>query len=112
MTVAKMADETADNEPVSSRAKWGLALRDLTPAERAKRKLDDEQGVLVTGVAPGSPAAEAGIKPGDVIIEANRQPVGSAKALHDQAAGVAEGKPLLLLVHPADGNDRFAALTQ
>ena len=112
VTVAKMTDDTAENDAVPARAKWGLALRDLTPAERAKRKLDDGQGVLVTGVAPGSPASEAGIKPGDVIVEANRHPVSSAKELHDQATSVAEGKPLLLLVHPADGNDRFAALTQ
>jgi hypothetical protein len=31
--------------------------------------------------------------------------------VRDEAAKVADGKPLLLLVKPTDGNDRFAALS-
>ena len=73
-------------------------------------RLESNQGVMVTGVAPGSPAAEAGIHANDVVLEVNRQPVGSPDALKQEVGKVAAGKPLLLLVHPADGNDHFAAL--
>jgi serine protease Do len=109
VTVARMADtETSDEEAVPSKAKWGLALRELTPDERTS--LAGKEGVMVTGVAPGSPAADAGVHPGDVILRANRVPVRSVDELREAVAKTPDGKPLLLLVHPADGNDRFAAL--
>ncbi len=46
--------------------------------------------VLVSNVAPGSPAAQAGLRAGDVILAVNRQPVGSVADL-TQALRVARG---------------------
>jgi S1-C subfamily serine protease len=66
--------------------------------------------VLVTDVAPDSPAAEADLKAGDIVLEVNRKPVGSVATLRAEVAKIADGKPLLLLVRPAEGGDRFAAL--
>jgi serine protease Do len=66
--------------------------------------------VLVTGVAPDSPAAEAAIQPGDVVLQVNRKPVGSVAALRKAVEQTPAGKPLLLLVRPNEGSDRFAAL--
>ena len=50
------------------------------------------------------------MKPGDVILQVNRHPVGSVDALRSEVGKTPDGKPLLLLVHPAEGGDRFAAL--
>ena len=58
-----------------------------------------------------SPAAEAGIAAGDVILQVNRKPVGSVEQVKKEIASIPAGKPLLLLVRPADGNERFAALS-
>ena len=44
--------------------------------------LANATGVLVIGVAPGSPASLTGLREGDVIIEINGQPVASIDALH------------------------------
>jgi len=110
VTVARLADEAARGESGPSQGKWGLALRELSPAEREGRDLGAREGVLVAGVAPGSPAAEADIHPGDVILRVNRKPVGSVDELRREITSTPAGKPLLLLVRPADGNDRFAAL--
>jgi serine protease Do len=109
--VEKLADdEVASNDATPSRGRWGLALRDLKPEERRERELDEGSGVLVTDVAPDSPAAEADLKAGDIVLEVNRKPVGSVATLRAEVAKIADGKPLLLLVRPAEGGDRFAAL--
>jgi serine protease Do len=112
VTVQKLADdEVASNDAKSSHGRWGLALRDLAPDERREHGIEAGAGVLVTGVAPDSPAAEADLKPGDVVLQVNRRPVGSVAALRAEVEKVADGKPLLLLVRPAEGGDRFAALS-
>src|SRR5262245_12609255 len=53
----------------------GIGAQDIDP-ERAKvLKLKEVRGAEVTSVAADSPAAKAGIKDGDVIVEFNGQPV-------------------------------------
>jgi len=109
VTIAKLDDPTAAVEPEAQGGKWGLALRDLTPQERQHAGTDE--GVLVTEVTPGSPAEEAGVVPGDVVMQVNQTPVTSVSDLQKEAAKVSGDRPLLLLVKRADGQNRFAALT-
>jgi serine protease Do len=113
VTIAKLADETAandDDEQGLQKSQWGLALRDLRPEERKQSGLKDSEGVLVAGIAPESPAAEANLQVGDVILEVNRVPVGSVADLKKETAKAEGDKPLLLLLRRADGN-LFASLT-
>jgi serine protease Do len=111
VTVKKLQEEeVAVDTSAPSKAQWGLALRELTPKQRAERDLADDEGVLVADVEPDSPAAEAGIRPGDVLVEVNRTPVGSVEEARAAVNKTAKGKPLLLLVRPQDGSTRFAAL--
>ena len=111
VTVARQAGDEAQDAPDEHKGKWGLALRELRPAERQQRDLEGSDGVLVSAVAPDSPAAEAGIKAGDVILQVNRKPVATVEQVRREAGSTPAGRPLLLLVRPADGNERFAALT-
>ena len=110
VTVVRQPGEETANEPDEHKGKWGLALRELRPEERQERGLEGKKGVLVTGVAPDSPAAEAGIEAGDLLLEVNRTPVTSVEQVKKAAAATPAGKALLVLVRPANGNDRFAAL--
>jgi len=58
----------------------GVAVTDLDPRARRQFQVPAEiQGALVTDVAADSAAADAGLKPGDVIIEINRQTVRGAE---------------------------------
>jgi S1-C subfamily serine protease len=50
-------------------------------------QLPTNAGVLVISVASGSPAAQAGLAEGDVIVEINGQPVPSIDALHKFLTG-------------------------
>ncbi len=75
---------------------FGLRVQALTPDLAEQLGLDDENGVVVTSVSPGSPASEAGIRSGDVILEVNRSTVNNVEALRDELAS-AEQSALLLI---------------
>ena len=110
VTIAKLAEANEASVTPEHRGRLGLTLRDLSPEERVARELDENEGVLVAEVAPGSPAAEAGLQPGNVVLRVNREPVASVEALKAEVEKTPDEKPLLLLVHPREGGDRFVTL--
>ena len=66
-----------------SRPRLGIAVAPPHVASRLRSAvgLDDREGLLVRGVAEGSPADRAGVRRGDLIVEAAGQPVGSSDGL-------------------------------
>jgi S1-C subfamily serine protease len=50
----------------------GLTVEQLTPLRAERLNLDAEDGLLVTNVERNSPAARAGLRPGDVIVQLGR----------------------------------------
>jgi serine protease Do len=91
------------------KGKFGLTLQNLTPQLAESLGLDSTEGVVVTNVEPGSAAAEAGLRRGDVILEVNRQRIGSVKDYEQAVQGIEPGKSALFLVRRG-GNDLFLAL--
>ena len=91
VTIARRKAETelakrTPNQPApkgkksGASAKTGLAIAELTNELRGRLGLDGTvTGVLVSQVAPGSPADAIGIAPGDVIREINRKPIKTIK---------------------------------
>ena len=79
--------------------KLGLAVSDLTAEARQQINVPDQvHGVVVESVRPASPAEDAGIQPGDVILEVNRKPAQSASQFAKEVHQTPSGKDLLLLV--------------
>ena len=64
-----------------SRGYIGVALRDVDPDLQSSLGLPRGEGALVQDVTTGSPGARAGIKPYDLIVAVDRQPVRSNDAL-------------------------------
>jgi serine protease Do len=112
VTVGRMPGErpevaSRNGTPAAPQGKWGLALRDLDPQTARQVGVAPGEGVLVAAVTPDSPAEQAGIRPGDVLLEVNRTKVASAAEAQAQAKS-ADG-PLLVLVKRGDAS-LFAAL--
>src|SRR5262249_45179846 len=64
-----------------SRARIGVTIDDLSPVQAKVLGIDPKtKGVLLGAVIPGSPAAKAGLRSGDVIVNFNGQPITSAAA--------------------------------
>ena len=112
--------ETASNESGAgsqqNTGKLGLAVDDLNQDVRQQLNLPAEvKGAAIANVRPGSPADDAGLQPGDVVLEVNRKPVASAEQFANAMHSIPAGKDILLLVwskgnnsfrvlHPTDGN--------
>ena len=79
VTIGKLSDaEIASAQDRTRAGELGLSVQDLTPELAEKLGVDVEEGVAVTAVEPGGPAEEKGIKPGDVIVEVDREAVRDA----------------------------------
>jgi serine protease Do len=88
----------------------GLALEALDAKLRQRLNIPAsvKQGIVVTGVAPGSSAAERGIAPGDVILEVNRKPVSTLQEFRE-AFRQSPGKGALLLLY-REGRTQYIVL--
>jgi serine protease Do len=53
----------------------GIVAQDITDEARRRFRIEEQKGVVVADVEPGSAADEAGIMPGDIIVEVNREAV-------------------------------------
>jgi serine protease Do len=87
----------------------GLAVDNLTPDIALQLRLPaNVTGVVVTDVEPGSPAADAGLRSGDVIQHVNRKPVTNVKEFN-QALQQSGNDPVVLLVNRG-GQTQFLAV--
>jgi len=83
----------------------GLGVRPLTPAQSAQLGLPARELTLVSTAVPGSAADRAGLRPGDIIVEADGTTYPTPQQLEQAAA---DGQ-LLLRVHRRD-KDFYTAL--
>ena len=78
-------------------ARLGVRLSELTPEIRERYRIEGD-GVLVTDVERNSPAARAGIRPGQIITMVGQQAVDSPNEVTDAVEAAAEaGRPSVLL---------------
>ena len=91
-------DEKASPNAEPTQGKLGLSLTPVTPQIASQLEIKDaSSGLVVTDVQAGSPADEAGIQKGDVILQINRQDV---KTIAEVKAATAKskGNSVLLLI--------------
>ena len=104
--VAKAENDSEDTGTLN-----GVGVADLDQALRQQFEVPEKvNGVVVTEVKPDSAAAEAGLKPGDVIQEINRKPVKTAEEAV-RMTETATDKTTLLRVW-RNGGSRFVVVDE
>lgn len=108
-TLPEEKEEVAKLQPSDVEENLGLRVEGITPELARSLRLDNPKGVMVSQVAPDSPAAEAGIRRGDVIREINRQPVTDVESYNEATAHIAPNAPALFLLERR-GSSHYVAL--
>jgi serine protease Do len=95
----EVAENDDNGAPNAKPGKLGLSVGDLTSDVRQQLNIPEQvKGVAVESVRPASPAEDAGLAAGDVILEINRKPVPSAEQFVSAVKSNPAGKSILLLV--------------
>jgi len=109
----KSAHARAESPGEDAHGKLGLALAPLTAGERDQLQVPEGQdGVLIRGVRPGSPAEEAGLRPGDVIVGIGNHNVSTPSDATKAIAAALGGKDHAVALRVIrDGNTAFVGVT-
>ena len=88
VTITELKEEKqttqAKEEGAGEEAPLGLVVKNIDPNLAKRFRLRDTKGALVVGVEQGSVAADAGIRPGDLLLEVDGQVISTAKDFHDR----------------------------
>ncbi len=76
----------------------GATIQDMTPALAKGFGLDKTEGVLISDVVTGSPAARAGLKSGDVVLSMNGKPVTSSADLRMRVSEAGPGASVSMAI--------------
>ena len=76
----------------------GVEPQELTPELAAYFDTELREGVMITGVLQNGPAAQAGVRPGDVIVDIAGQPIRNVAGLLAAVAALPPGQPARLEV--------------
>lgn len=94
------------------RGRLGVVVQDVDKDMAEKFKLEKPQGALVSHVADGSSAEEAGIKEGDIIIAFDGQEVENSKQLRKLISKAEAGKKIITVMRDGQKQDIEVRLTK
>lgn len=93
--------ELKEEVPVSEKEKekveenLGMIVQELSPEIINRYRLSDDSGVIITDIEPGSPADDAGLRPGDIIKETNRQKINDLSDYQKNISKIKKGETVL-----------------
>jgi Do/DeqQ family serine protease len=97
---ATLGEQTTPVQVAAEEIHPGLQGAELETLDASSPRYEGEAGVLVASVAQGSPAAQRGLRPNDVIVAVNRQRVSNLQEFQQHA----QGQSLLLNIRRGNAN--------
>ena len=98
----QVMDQIVDHGQVI-RGFLGATIQDVTPIMAKALGVNDAEGVLIGDVTPDGPAANAGLRPGDIIMKMNGQAVADSVGLRLHISQAEPGSTVLLAVRRGSG---------
>ena len=100
VTIGELKEEEEEGVLASVKGKGdlGLTVQRVTPQIAESLGLDRAEGVVITMVELGSPAEEAGLRRGDVILEIDRKSIRKLSDYQKAITKIKKGKGVLFLV--------------
>jgi len=95
-TTAKKTMEQIIQHGSVTRGWLGAGVQELTPELAESFKLGDTKGVLITEILRRSPADQAGIKTGDILIAIDNKPISDSGSMLETIASLPPGKVVLV----------------
>jgi len=108
--IGQLEEQKEEVANASTRKPLGMTVQNITPEIARGLGLKSEAGVVVAGVVPGSPAANADIRSGDVIQQVNRKPIKDVEDFKQKIETTKDQETILLLIQRGDST-LFAAVT-
>src|SRR5262249_13657181 len=100
VTIGELKDQqVASAKTEEPGGSWGMQVGDITPELARQFNLNSDKGVVIRRIQPDSPAADASLEQGDVVLEVNHEKVANVKDFIAKAKDAKNSKkPALLLV--------------
>jgi serine protease Do len=96
--IGKLKEEQVGEEPAEARSDLGMSVDEITPELARQFGLPEESGLVVVQVENNSPAEEAGIRGGDIIIEIDQEPMEVIDEYSKKIRRYKKGDTILFLV--------------
>jgi serine protease Do len=103
---AQVASAKADE----SGGNWGIQVGDITPEIAQQFHLDSNKGVVIRRVSPDSPASDAGLQPGDVVLEVNHDKIGAVADFVAKAKEAKANRKSALLLVQRQGSTLYTVI--
>lgn len=96
ITMGEQKEEKAEGQ-ISNNGSYGFKVDEITPKMIEEFGISQKEGVVITEITPGGNAAKAGLRPGDIIVEINRQRINNLADYHRVMASIGNGESLVVL---------------
>ncbi len=96
--IEELKEEEEKTEISEAKPRLGLVVQEITPELADRMGLAERQGIVVVQVESNSPAEEAGVTPGDIILEVDQVPLKNMAEFKKKISTYKPGDTILFLV--------------
>ena len=100
--VGELKEEKDYSDDEESETDLGMTVEEITPQMARNFGLSETSGLIIVRVQRDSPAAEAGLQQGDIILEVDQDELSSLSAFYKKIRKYKEGDTVLFLIKRAE----------